>query len=107
MIPGMSPALIALVLVTALLSLVPARRLHLAGWSQAVVAGYFVALWVASVAVAWAPGATRLLVPIVIVAYLAPFVTLRAGLDRLRGGPRPPGPRRISPPDDGPGSGAR
>jgi hypothetical protein len=94
----MPPALLALVLVTWLLALVPTRRTVLAGWSQAAVAAYFLALWAGSVAIAVAPGA-RFLVPMVLVAYLAPFVTLRAGVDRLLGRPRPPAPRNVTPPD--------
>jgi hypothetical protein len=101
MIGRMSPALLAIVLLTGLLALVPTRRVQLAGWSQTAVAVYFVALWAGSVAIAWAPGTARFLVPIVLVVYLAPFVTLRAGVDRLLGRPRPPAPRNVTPPDGG------
>lgn len=102
----MTPALIAIVLVTALLVLVPTRRLYLAGWSPTVVAGYFLATWAVAVAVAWAPGRTRFLVPILLVAYLAPFVTLRPGIDRLLGRPpRGTEPRNVTPPDDRPDRG--
>ena len=93
--------LLALLLISALLVLVPTRRLYLAGWSQAVIAAYFLGMWALSVLVAWAPGPTRFLVPIVLVAYLAPFVTLRAGLDRLLGRPpRSSEPRNVTPPDE-------
>jgi hypothetical protein len=101
MIPLMPPALLAIVLVTGLLALAPTRRVHLAGWSQTAVAAYFLALWAGSVAIAWAPAAARFLVPIVLIAYLAPFVTLQAGVDRLLGRPRPPAPRNVTPPDGG------
>jgi hypothetical protein len=106
MIRGMPPALLAIVLATGLLALVPTRRVFLAGWSQAAVAAYFLALWVGSAAIALAPGGARFLVPIVLVAYLAPFVTLRAGVDRLLGRPRPPAPRNVTP-QDGPGDAGR
>lgn len=108
MIPAMPPTLIALVLVSALLVLIPTRRLHLAGWSQSVVGAYFLAMWLATVALAWAPGATRFLVPILVAAYLAPFVTLRAGVDRLLGRRRLPGPppRNVTPRNGGRDGGA-
>jgi hypothetical protein len=107
MITGMPPALLAIVLVTGLLALVPTRRVHLAGWSQAAVGAYFLALWIGAAVIAWAPGTARFLVPIVLVAYLAPFVTLRAGVDRLLGRPRPPAPRNVTPRDPGDDVGTR
>ena len=77
MLAVMWPALIALVLLTGFAALPPARRLYAAGWSQRAVGAYFLALWVAAVAVVAAPGALRFLVPILVIAWLAPFVTLR------------------------------
>jgi hypothetical protein len=102
----MPPALLAVVLLTGLLALVPTRRVQLAGWSQPVVGAYFLCLWAGAVAIAVTPGA-RFLVPIVLVAYLAPFVTLRVGVDHLlrRPGPRPP--RNVTPPDRGGDAGRR
>jgi len=77
MLGCMPPSLIALVLLTALLTLLPTRRLYLAGRSQGLVTAYFLLLWGAASMVAWAPGATRFLAPIVLIAWLAPFVVLR------------------------------
>ena len=73
----MWPALLALVLLSALAALPPARRLYAAGWSQRAVATYYLAILLAAVAVVVAPGALRFLVPILVIAWLAPFVTLR------------------------------
>jgi len=77
MLNGVWPALIALVLLSGLAALAPARRLYAGGWSERAVGTYFLALWVGAVAVVVAPGALRFLVPILVVAWLAPFVTLR------------------------------
>lgn len=85
----MSPTTIALVGLVALLVLIPTRRLYLAGWRPESLAAYFVAVWLLGAAVAALRAPATFLVPILLVAYLAPFVTLRDGLDRLFG--RPPG----------------
>ncbi len=99
--------MLAIAGLVALLVLLPARRLHLAGWRREALTTYFAAVWLLGVVVAVVPAPTRLLVPILLIAYLAPFVTPRAGLDRLFGrGPasppvepeRPP-PRNVTPPD--------
>ncbi len=84
-------------LVVGLVVLIPTRRLQLAGWSRQALTGYFVAVWLLGVVVAMVPIPARFLVPILLVAYLAPFITVRAGIDRLLGGRwRPPagGPAR-------------
>lgn len=89
----LSPALLALLLVLALLALLPARHLHLAGWSgRAVLAYYLILLALALSAIELRPAA-RFLVPILLIAYLAPFVTTGDGLRRLIG-TRPSGRRR-------------
>jgi hypothetical protein len=75
-------------LAVALLVLVPTRRLQLAGWRRDVLTGYFAAVWLLGVVVAIVPVPARFLVPILLVAYLAPFITVRAGIDRLLGGRR-------------------
>lgn len=84
----MSPTTIALVGLVALLVLIPTRRLQLAGWRRESLTAYFLAVWLLGALVAAMPAPARFLVPILIVAYLAPFVTLRDGLDRLLGRPR-------------------
>ncbi len=84
----MSPTTIALAGLIALLVLLPTRRLYLAGLGRDGLLIYYVVVWLLGAAVAAFPSPARFLVPILIVAYLAPFVTLRDGLDRLLG--RPP-----------------
>jgi hypothetical protein len=81
----MGPVTIALAGIMALLVLLPTRRLQLAGWSRQALTTYYLAVWLLGVAVAALPAPARFLVPFLLVAYLAPFVTLREGLDRLRG----------------------
>lgn len=80
-----NPALLALLLVLSLLALLPARRLHLAGWPGRAVLAYYLVLLGLAVAAVELRGLARFLVPILIVAYLAPFVTLGEGLGRLLG----------------------
>jgi hypothetical protein len=84
----MSPTTIALAGLIALLVLLPTRRLYLAGLGRDGLLIYYVTVWLLGVAVAAFSSPARFLVPILIVAYLAPFVTLRDGLARLLG--RPP-----------------
>ncbi len=102
------PALLALTVVLGLLVLIPTRRLYLSGWRGPVLWGYFVLVLAMAVVIAEIRVPARFLIPILVVAYLAPFVTARAGLDRLLGrggrdgGPidegRPP-PKDVTPPD--------
>lgn len=80
--------MIALVGLVALLVLIPTRRLQLAGWKRESLATYYLTVWFLGAAVAVLPAPTRFLIPLLLVAYLAPFVTLRDGLDRLLGRPR-------------------
>lgn len=87
----MSPTTILLVGLVALLVLIPTRRLQLAGWTRQSLTTYFLALWLLGAVVAVMRAPATFLVPILIVAYLAPFVTLRDGIDRLLGRPRRPG----------------
>jgi hypothetical protein len=88
-----APWLLALGLVLALLVLLPARRLQLAGLSSRVIGAYAVGLWLFAMVVAIRPVAARFVVPILILAYIAPFVAApeRVGriLTRGRGGRGP------------------
>lgn len=113
------PALLALVGVLALLVLIPTRRLYLAGWRGWPLLAYFLIVLGMAVVVAEIRGPARFFVPILVLAYLAPFVTARAGVARLlgRGGPndgggegdaggdgnsegsRPP-PKDVTPPEE-------
>jgi hypothetical protein len=107
-----TPALLAIALVLGLLVLLPARRLQLAGF-QARSIGLFIAfLWILAFALAIRPVATRFLIPIVLIAYLAPFVVAPGRMARIvargrgqgqRGGPLQNAPRppikNVTPPD--------
>ena len=90
----------ALAVLLAILAFIPTRRLAARGASGMMVAGYFLSLWLLSLAIVAVPGRSRLLVPVVVILAIVPFVTLRAGLDRLLGRPvrevRPP-PRNVTP----------
>ena len=80
-----NPALLALVGLLFVLLLAPTRRLQLAGWSSRALATYLGSMLLLGFLVAELRGPARFLVPILVIGYLAPFVTLRSGLDRLRG----------------------
>jgi hypothetical protein len=88
-----APWILALALIVGLLVLIPARRLQLSSVSARATGLYVIVLWVLAMAVAIRPVATRFVVPILLVAYLAPFI---AGPDQVRRLLRRPPPR-----DDG------
>lgn len=89
------PLLVALVLILAVLVALPARRLYAAGWRGWPLLVYFVGVIGLGVLVAELRAPARFLVPILVVAYIAPFVTLRAGIGRLTGRPNDPAPRQV------------
>lgn len=105
-----APWLLAVALVLGLVVLLPARRLQLAGLSGGAIGLYAVFVWLLGFALVIRPGATRFLVPILIITYIAPFV---AGPERIarvarrgrRGPPPPPPIKNVTPPteriDDG------
>ena len=98
------PWLLALGLVLGLLVLLPARRLQLAGLAPRTIGTFALMLWALAILVAVSPGAMRILVPILLIAYLAPFVAApeRVGRALRRGGPaRPARPpmKNVTPPD--------
>jgi hypothetical protein len=97
-----APSVLAILLVTALLVLIPARRLYLSGQPTMVVTAYFGVLWVVGALIALGPGRSRMFVPLILVLYIVPFITWRAGLDRLLGRtPRPSTqPRNVTPPGE-------
>jgi hypothetical protein len=106
-----APWLLALGLVLALLVLIPARRLQLAGLAPRTIGLLALTLWGLAMFVAISPGAARVLIPILLVAYLAPFVAApdRVGRILRRGGSGGPGDggtppiKNVTPPDaDGP-----
>jgi hypothetical protein len=102
------PALIGAIMIVALLALVPTRRLYLAGWGTGLLAAYFLSLILLAAIVVEVRGPARWLLPVLIVAYLLPFMTPRRGLARLfglaqpepepRSEPRNVGPEVIDPP---------
>lgn len=69
----------------AILALIPTRRLYLAGWSPRALALYYLGLVTLALVVAELRAPARFLIPILVVVYIAPFVTARAGLARLFG----------------------
>jgi hypothetical protein len=84
-----SPALLALALVLFVILLGPTDRLRRAGWPPRALGAYLVAMLLLGLLVAELPGPARYVVPVLVVGYLAPFVTARAGIDRLWRGRRP------------------
>lgn len=83
------PWLLALGLVLGLLVLIPARRLQLAGLAPRTIGLFALTLWALAMLVAVSPGGARVLIPILLVAYLAPFVAAPERVGRIlrRGGP--------------------
>lgn len=99
-----APWLLALALVIGLLVLIPARRLQLAGVSARAIGLYALALWVVGMTLAIRPAGARILVPFLLVAYLAPFVAAPDQVRRVlrRGGPPPgdaPPMKNVTPPE--------
>jgi len=105
------PLPLVLVGVLAFLVLIPTRRLYLAGYRGWPLLAYFLLVLAMGLLVAELRGPARFLVPILVIAYLAPFVSARAGVARLlgRGGStgdegggdddRRPPPKDVTPPD--------
>ena len=90
----LAPWLVALALVVGLLVLIPARRLQLADISPRTIGMYALVLWVLAMAIAVRPVGARILVPLRLIAYHAPFVAAPDQVHRLL--------RRRRPPDDQP-----
>jgi hypothetical protein len=86
----MPPAIVAMLLLVMLAALVPVRRLSVAGWSTGSLftawALYSVGLFVGL----RFPGVSRVVLPVLIVAYVLPFVAGPERLTRLFGRRRPP-----------------
>ena len=107
-----APALLAVGLLLGLLVLLPARRLQLAGTSQPSGSRlYAVCVWALAFLLVVRPVAARFLVPILIVAYIAPFVAAPGSDrgDRARAARRSrlvvairrvPPMKNVTPPDD-------
>ena len=86
--PVPTPALLAIALVMFVLLLAPTRRLQAAGWPPRALGGYMLGMLLIGLSFAVLPISGRVLVPILVVGFLAPFVTARNGLDRFRRGGR-------------------
>ena len=84
-----SPALLAIALVLFVLLLAPTGRLQRAGWPARALGGYLLGMLALSLLVAELPGPARFLVPIIVLGFLAPFVSVRAGIERWRRPVRP------------------
>ena len=104
----LEPFPIALGLVIALLVLLPARRLQLAGFRARWIAAYAVVTWGLGFFLALRPFAARFLVPILVLLYIAPFVVAPERMTRvtrrIRSGGRddegrPPPMKNVTPPD--------
>ena len=93
MIERMSPLLLLIVIVSALVAMIPVWRLRIAGWPRRWLFVAWLLYGVGIFAAVRAPGATRFLLPILVLAYVAPFVAGPERLTRvLRGRPEPPRP---------------
>jgi hypothetical protein len=97
------PWLLALALALGLLVLIPARRLRAAGLSSGSVGLYALTLWGLAMFVAVRPGATRILIPLLLLAWVAPFIAGPDVLGRLlRRQPSRPPIKNVTPPDPPP-----
>jgi hypothetical protein len=99
-----TPALIAVLLATGLLALLPTWRLAQRSTGPWLVATWYLATWVLLVGLFLAPGLARLTIPLLLVLAAAPWIDVRAGVDRLLGRPprvRRPPPRNVTPPEAG------
>ena len=87
--------LLALGFALGLLVLIPARRLQAADFTSRTIGLYAIALWAMGMLLAIRPLGARFLVPILLIAYLAPFIgapeQVRRVLARGRGRGRMPG----------------
>ncbi len=101
------PWLLAVGLALALIVLLPARRLRLAGLSATAITLYAVFVWALAFFLVVRPVAARFLVPILVIAFVAPFIVaperISAIVRRTRGRrddpPRPP-MKNVTPPDE-------
>jgi len=108
----LEPLPIALGLGIALLVLLPARRLQLAGFRARWILAYAVITWALGFFLALRPFAARFLVPILVLLYIAPFVTAPERMTQIvrrtrgagRGDPPRPPMKNVTPPDPPTGS---
>jgi hypothetical protein len=100
-----APWFLALAIVLGLIVLIPARRLQLAGLSGRATGAYAAVLWLMGMVVAARPIGLRFMLPILLIAYLAPFVAgperVARALARRRQLDRPP-MKNVTPPQERP-----
>jgi hypothetical protein len=101
------PALLAIGSLLVLAVLLPARRLHLAGLPARVIGLYALFVWVLAFALVIERIAARFLIPILIIAYIAPFIAAPERISTLvrrdrgrRGDPPRPAMKNVTPPDE-------
>ena len=98
--------LIVVIAVAVIVIAVPVRRLMLDGYSGWAIVAYCTLIGVLAVGVTEARMLGRVLLPLLGLAYIAPFITFGGGLDRLLGRRRPVvrvtpvATRAIAPPRD-------
>lgn len=86
MIGPMSPLVLLTLLLVSLLTLVPVWRLRVAGWPPRWLAAAWMTLTIVGVLVVQFPGPARFLIPLLVLAYVAPFVAGPERLTRVLGG---------------------
>jgi hypothetical protein len=86
----MPPLLLAVLLVAALIALIPVWRLRIAAWPGRWLAVAWFAYAAVIVFAIRAPAASRFLVPMLVLAFVAPFVAGPERLTRVLGGHRDP-----------------
>ena len=79
----MSPIFLALVLFSGLIAPIPVWRLRAAGWSRNWLTATCIALTIGILVVVTFPAPARYLIPILVVAFLAPFVVGPERVTRL------------------------
>jgi hypothetical protein len=95
MIRAMPAAVILVLLLAGLLALVPVWRLRVAGWPPAWLFASWVAYAVMILVVMRFVTLTRFVLPVLVIAYVAPFVAGPERLARLLGGRRTEPPRPV------------
>ena len=95
------PSLTFLILIAAIgaLALIPTRRLFTSGWSGGTLAAYFATIFAMGVLIALTRGRVGFLLPILVLAYIAPFVTARDGIRRVRDRMPGGGLKNVTPPE--------
>ena len=85
----MTPGLILVLLVALLVAMIPVWRLNQAGWRPGVLFTAWLVYAVSILVVLRVPGPTRFVLPILVLAYVAPFVAGPERLSRVMGPRRP------------------